>query len=97
MSFLTDPSQTWKLGEIPPPCMHVCLHVQCKCMILPASVLNLCTKANPKFLTFNEEIHILALYIDVGAPSIQLLIEKVSQGCFAESVIQEVQESPLPA
>ena len=57
-------------------------------MILPASVLNLCTKANPKFLTFNEEIHILALYIDVGAPSIQLLIEKVSQGCFADSALQ---------
>ena len=51
-------------------------------------MLNLCTKENPEFLTFNEEISTLALYIDVGAPSIQLLIEKVSQGCFAESALQ---------
>ena len=56
------------------------------------SVLNLCTEVNPeflKFLTFNEEIHTLALYIDVGALSKQLLIEKVSQGCFAESAFQK--------
>ena len=41
-------------------------------------MLNLCTEENPEFLTFNEEISTLALYIDVGAPSIQLLNISIS-------------------